>query len=182
MGKDLGISSLYGLVRKLEISLPEPKTVLAPGCTKVEPIFMLITKYSTIYNQRIIKFLLGLCRVTTIIPSMYLSQLLFVQNLRVIGLSKPANWSEHDFCRHHALKWGREPPHLVNDQALTVMSSHKRMLSASVNRTLNMFTICGFVKSKQQQEGRFRLTATPHSGVFGLPRTTLFWLIKEGMH
>ena len=29
--KDLGISSLYGLVHKLEIRLPEPKTVLARG-------------------------------------------------------------------------------------------------------------------------------------------------------
>ena len=29
--KDLGISSLYGLVCKLEIRLPEPKIVLAPG-------------------------------------------------------------------------------------------------------------------------------------------------------
>ena len=33
--KDLGISSLYGLVHKLEIRLPEPKTVLAPGCAMI---------------------------------------------------------------------------------------------------------------------------------------------------
>ena len=92
--KDLGISSLYGLVHKLEIRLPEPKTVLARGCV----VEYQITFFTHLWEIVIVKE-----------ESYFLQSLLMQKSQNRLCFLNPFHWKAFYATLHCVYKHFKRP-------------------------------------------------------------------------